>query len=290
MKGPGYAPSTSAFEWDIGVSTGSVTDGDGICRSQVDVPGEQKAQVSPYEHHFPYGVYSRPLAPVTDSSGNPNPATANQLLYSLEGGIGHAWPMENPQVLALLPTIQPGETMFHGPLGQFWRMTNDGEMACYCPPPAGNSGSPPFTMNVGPTGFVISGPWGSLRLDSSGFHVTTSAGATFDLGGVSGLPGPLSAVSSSAALNAGSISLVGNTVIGAGAIGQAPGVNGTFLLAKLAAIDAALKAISTTFATGIAPTGGGPVTFATLAAVIAAVAASVPATPVLLYTDSNATY
>jgi hypothetical protein len=283
-------PATSAFEWDIGVSTGTVVDGDGICRSSIDVPGEQKARVTPAEHHFPYGVYSRPLTPTTDSTGNPDPATANQLLYSMEGGHMHAWPMENPSVLALLPTIQPGETIFHGPLGQFWRMTNDGQMACFCPPPAGNSGSPPFTMNVGPSGFVISGPWGSLRLDGSGFHITTSSGATFDLGGVSGLPGPLSAVSSSAILNAGSISLTGNTVIGAGAIGQAPGVNGTFLLAKLGSIDAALKAISTTLATGVAPTGGGPVIFSAIGTVIAAVASSITAMPALLYTDAIATY
>jgi hypothetical protein len=283
-------PSTSAFEWDIGLSIGSVTDGDGICSSQVDVPGEQKARSSPAQHHHPYGIYSRPLTPVTDGDGNPNPATANQLLYAMEGGQLHAWPLENPLVLALLPTIQPGETLFHGPLGQFWRMTNDGQMACYCPPPAGNSGSPPFVMNVGPSGFVVAGPWGSLRLDDSGFHITTSSGATFDLGGVSGLPGPLSAVSSSASLTAGNINLVGNTVIGAGALGQAPGVNGTFLLAKLAAMDAALKAIIQLIPTGIAPTSGGPVTYATLALAIAAVAASVPASPVLLYTDSNATY
>ena len=202
----------------------------------------------------------------------------------------HTWPMENPQVLALLPTIQPGETLFHGPLGQFWRMTNDGQMACYCPPPAGNSSSPPFTMNVGPSGFVISGPWGSLRLDDSGFHVTTTSGASFDLGGVAGLPGPLSAVSSSSTLTAGSISMHGNTVIGAGAIGQAPGVNGTFLLAKLAAIDAALKALIALIPAGIAPTSGGPVTYATLPLAVTAIAANVPATPVLLYTDSNATY
>ena len=145
-------------------------------------------------------------------------------------------------------------------------------------------------MNVGPSGFVISGPWGSLRLDDSGFHVTTTSGASFDLGGVAGLPGPLSAVSSSSTLTAGSISMHGNTVIGAGAIGQAPGVNGTFLLAKLAAIDAALKALIALIPAGIAPTSGGPVTYATLPLAVAAIAANVPATPVLLYTDSNATY
>ena len=82
----------------------------------------------------------------------------------------------------------------------------------------------------------------------------------------------------------------GNTVIGAGAIGQAPGVNGTFLLAKLAAIDAALKALIALIPAGIAPTSGGPVTYATLPLAVAAIAANVPATPVLLYTDSNATY
>ena len=281
-------PSTSYFEWDLGVSLGTITDADGICYSQPDVPGEQKAQVAPAQHHFPYGVYSRPLAPVTDDNGNPDPKTANQLLYSMEGGQMHTWPLENPQVLALLPTIQPGETLFHGPLGQFLRMLSDGSMSLYVP--NASQSAPPLILTISTDGFVIAGPWGSLRLDDSGFHIATSSGAAFDFGGVSGLPGPLSAVSSSATITAGNINLLGNCVIGAGSLGQAPGVNGTFLLAKLASIDAAIQSLATLIPTGIAPTSGGPVTYATIATAISAVASNVPATPVLLYTDSNATY
>lgn len=283
-----YAPTTSSFEWDIGVSIGTIVDADGISYSQVDVPGEQKAQVAPAQHHFPYGMNSRPLAAEIDGNGNPNPATANQLLYSMEGGQMHTWPLENPSVLALLPTIQPGETIFHGPLGQFIRMLIDGSMSVFCP--NADTSAPPFILTIGTSGFVIAGPWGSLRLDDSGFHITTSSGATFDFGGVSGLPGPMSSISSSATITAGNINLVGNTVIGAGSLGLAPGVNGTFLLAKLASMDAAIQALATVIPTGIAPSGGGPVTYATIATAVAAVASNVPATPVLLYADGNATY
>jgi hypothetical protein len=280
--------STNAFQWDIGVGVTSSADADGIGYTQVDVPGEQKARVAHYENHFPYGLYGRVLDPAVDGNGNPDPSTANQVKYALEGGTGHAFPMENPSVLALLPTPKPGETLFHGPLGQFIRGTVDGQFALSAPPPAG-SGQPDFIASFGSEGVMFVGRWGSLKLDDTGFHITTAAGATFDLGGVSGLPGPLSAVSSSCAMNAGSITLQGNTTIGGGELGIAPGVNGTFLLAMLTAIKTALTAIATTMATG---TVGGPTAqqFATAAAVVAAVAAVVPATPVNLLTDSNATY
>ena len=102
----------NTFEWDIGLGLVSAWDADGFGATQVDVPGEQNAGVAPYENHFPYGLYARPLAPTMDGNGLPDPTTANQVLYALEGGNGHAFPLENPQVVQLLPTIQPGESLW----------------------------------------------------------------------------------------------------------------------------------------------------------------------------------
>lgn len=277
------------WEWDVGIGLVTAYDVDGFSSTQLDVPGEQNAGVAPYENHFPYGIYARPLAPTFDGNGNPDPATANQVLYALEGGKGHAWPLENPLVVQLLPTIQPGETLFYGPKGQIIRTTLDGQMTVWCPAPDG-SGQPDFNMSWGSEGVTWVGRWGTFKHDDSGVHFATTAGATIDIGGVSGLPGPMSSVGSSVAVQAGNISLTGNVTIGGGQLGVAPGVNGTFMLAKLAAIDAALKAIIQLIPTGIAPTSGGPVTYATLALAIAAVAASIPATPVNLYTDANGTF
>lgn len=277
------------WEWDIGVATVTAYDADGFGSTQVDVPGEQQAGVAPYENHFPYGLYARPLEPTVDGDGNPDPTSANQVLYALEGGIGHSFPLENPAVIQLLPTIKPGETLFYGPKGQIIRTTIDGQMLIWCPAPDG-SGEVDFNMAWGSEGVTWNGRWGSFSQSDAGVTVTAPGGASLEMGAIGGAPGPLSAVSSSVTVKAGNIALEGNVTIGAGSIGVAPGVNGTFLLAKLAAIDSALKAIIQLIPTGIAPTSGGPVTYATLALAIAAVAASIPATPVNLYTDANGTF
>jgi len=48
-------------------------------------------------------------------------------------------------------------------------------------------------------------PWGTVRFDDTGFHVLHSSGASFDLGGIYGLPTPLDALTSYVKMQAASI-------------------------------------------------------------------------------------
>lgn len=56
-------------------------------------------------------------------------------------------------------------------------------------------------------------PWGRLTFDASGLHISTVHGATFDMGGLSGIPAPLSALSTYVHANAATCSLRAPTVL-----------------------------------------------------------------------------
>jgi hypothetical protein len=57
-------------------------------------------------------------------------------------------------------------------------------------------------------------PWGTLRFDASGFHVKTQWGARFDIGGVGGLPAPVSDMTSYVTMAAHTVKLDGVCLLG----------------------------------------------------------------------------
>lgn len=69
-------------------------------------------------------------------------------------------------------------------------------------------------------GLVFVSPWGKLRFGPNGFHLFDRSGARIDLGAVGGLPSPLSAIASYAALSAGMTHIEGTLV----ALGTQAGV------------------------------------------------------------------
>lgn len=60
-------------------------------------------------------------------------------------------------------------------------------------------------FRVAPDGFSFVAPWGTLKFDATGLHVLHKSGASFDLGGIYGLPAPLDQLTSYAKLQAASI-------------------------------------------------------------------------------------
>lgn len=56
-------------------------------------------------------------------------------------------------------------------------------------------------FQVSPTGFFMMAPWGKFVFDATGFHMSTSSGASFHLGGLN-FPGPLAALGTYARLSA----------------------------------------------------------------------------------------
>jgi hypothetical protein len=277
------------FEWDIGVVLNSAVDADGFTTTQRDAYGEGTAQLAPQEIHHPYGFMGRPGNAALDANQNPDPTQANQLLYAMEGGAEHHLALEHPAIVQLLPTIEPLETLFYGPKGQFIRQVLDGSFVQYSPAPDGGSGQDNLALFGNDVWSVTTG-FGSIWLDDTGFHVALASGATFDLGVSGDLPGPLSAVSSYCKVTAGSFSANASAVsLGASATGTTPLPNATWLLAEITAIKVALTTIASTMQAG---TVGGPTAqqFATAALVTAACEAVLSPTPVNLYTNTISTY
>ena len=278
----------NSFEWDIGVVVNSAVDADGFTSTQRDAYGEGQAQLAPAEIHHLYGFMGRPGDAALDANKNPDPTKANQLLYAIEGGQEHHLALEHPAIVQLLPTIEPLETMFYGPKGQFIRTTLDGQFVQWAP--AAEDGDTEPLQLFGSDGWSVNTAFGSITLDDTGFHVALASGATFDIGVSGDLPGPLASVSSYCKVTAGSFSANTSSVsLGASATGTTPLPNATWLLAELAAIKVALTTIATTMQAG---TVGGPAAqqFATAALVTAACEAVLAPTPVNLYTNAIATY
>jgi hypothetical protein len=135
----------------------------------------------------------------------------------------HAWLSYDPRAIALIPNIGKGEVVLHGMVGNFVRMHTDGRITLWTSdkptdPLAADAHS--IYQEISPEGFAWVTPWGKMSLDANGFHVVTRGGARFDLGGISGLPGPFGALSSYAAVSAGTVTVEGSSV----ALGPPAGV------------------------------------------------------------------
>jgi hypothetical protein len=69
-------------------------------------------------------------------------------------------------------------------------------------------------LKLGKDALRFVAPWGSLRFDESGFHVKTQWDARLDLGGIGGLPAPISDMTSYATLSAKTVKLIGVCLLG----------------------------------------------------------------------------
>jgi hypothetical protein len=106
-----------------------------------------------------------------------------------------------------------------------------------------------------PDGFSCIAPWGSQKFDGTGFHVLHASGASFDLGGLYGMPAPLDQISSYFRVQAGTVNLQASSVsMGVGPV--FPLANATAVLAALSALSTALTALIPLIVTGV--TGAGP--------------------------------
>lgn len=120
-------------------------------------------------------------------------------------------------------------------------------------------------LRIKPTAFEVVAPWGTLKFDDTGLHVLHSSGASFDLGGIYGLPAPLDQISSYVKCQAATVNLASSAQsFGAGA-GQ-PLASATSVTAALTTISTALAAIAAQCgAAGSAVTAGAAATTASTA-------------------------
>ncbi len=134
-------------------------------------------------------------------------------------------------------------------------------------------------FRVAPDGFIWTAPWGTIRFDETGFHILHASGASFNLGGIGGIPAPLDVVASYIKMQAGSV--------GASSIGM-PLADATSVVAALAAIQSQLTAIAAGFA-AISPLGNGPLAVAIVAPAVSSGAATVAAQSLLIPKGSGMT-
>jgi len=277
----------AVIEWDIGVAMLSEYDGDDFLGIQIDAEGEENSGVHAYEAQHPYGCKGRPFDPTVDGKGVPDPTTANQVLFGLEGGKGHSIALGNPSVTKKLPLLKPGETLFYGGKGQFIRAMEDGGFGLWAP-----GDGIDFSGTLGADGIFFAGPWGTFELSKNGFHVKHASGARIDLGAIGGLPAPLNAIGSYCKIAAGAVDL-NATAVTLGPDGTAPvslaGVPA--LVSILSTVQTSLTQIATAITTFVSA-GGAAFTPAALAAVPAAVTAAATAIGTaqqLLATNAKAT-
>ncbi len=102
----------SYLEFDIGIVTLTEYDKDKFPTAQVNVYGEAKSGVAPYEVHSPHGLISRCHDPVVDAAGTHTLGCT--ALYALDGGQGHLWMQSDPRIIPLLPPIRKGGTCSYG--------------------------------------------------------------------------------------------------------------------------------------------------------------------------------
>lgn len=267
-----------SFHWDIYNVTGSSVDADGFHSVTVDAEGEQGSVPIPVQHM--HGLWSMPLDPVVDpGSGEPIPSKACAVLVAWEGSSGHAWPVNDPRVVANLPTGVPGETILFNDFGAFIREHADGSISLSTTTTGGSPAGQTVASRVMPTGFLEFAPWGRRTFDQNGFRVTHVGGAKLSLGYAGGLvPG----LSSTFLAQADIVSISGSAVsIGPSGVAQQPVAQALPLVTILADIAAALQAINAGMAliTSLTP-GAGPAAAAapfvqTAAAAIASALATI---------------
>lgn len=276
----GNTRPSNSFVWDIGIPTFSENDADGFVGVQVGVYGtDNKSSGCPAgEVHTPYGFYCRPLDPTIDADGNLDPTKSGQALYAWQGGQLHLIPLQDPRVVPNLPPLGKGEAMLYGREGQFVKCRNGGEVSMMTTDDATITGQSVF-FQMKPTGFTRTAPWGTERFDATGWHATTTSGASIDIGGIGGIPG-FGTFGSYAQLQAAMIRLNGASVSLGGGTVQDNVALSTPILAAFAAATTVIDAIGVVLAS-LVPVSGVTApqlaTFATaLSAYNAAIAAAVP--------------
>jgi hypothetical protein len=306
------------LEFDIGIQTTSEIDKDGFESTQYDAEGGEVLNSDgtgggggpgggppAYEKHHFHGFWGRALDPVVDGqtpgqpgSGQPDPTKGAQMLFAMEGSAGHAWTMEDPRVVALLPTPDPGCGVYYGAnltagldgasIGVcFVRTHNDGRISLSTTTTNGAPDGQTVYEEIFPGGFVRSSPYGLERFGQfgppggppvwTGYSLTVRGGASFNLGFAGGIVPGNDAIGRTAKIDADVIILKAAVIKAGPGLAPAGSVTKvlplTAALTQLAAAAQANATASQALATAVAAfTGTG--TFPGIAAAASAITAA----------------
>lgn len=219
--------------WELGTVRGTTFDDDGFPMVQPDAYGDEP-RVDAYELHHPFGFFSRPLDPEVDEDGQIRVGCS--LFRGTLGDEQFAWLAGDPRSTPILPNCGKGESIQYAAFGNTIKCHVDGRISLWTSTDGTPEGQGVF-WQIGPEGISWEGPYGRGRHDLSGYHVIDRSGARLDLGGVAGLPAPLSALSSYAKISAAMVHIEGAVNVGTdnGAASEAGHVVLATVLARLAA-------------------------------------------------------
>jgi hypothetical protein len=252
------------FEFDIGTTTQTEVDENNHISSQIDHYGEENSGVPALESHHPYGFMGRHADPDVDADGVP--VLGAQNLHAWEGNTGHTWPQEDPRVQLNLPALQPGETCWYGPAGQFGRMHLDGRITLYTTDDGTPTGRAiilqlrPKSADPTAGGLVFICPETTVKAGPCGFSAQHISGAKIACGSFTS-PGVPSELGSFVTLEAAKVSINSPAVslgVTSGAVNEASVLALTTLLTALGVVIAAAvdptgipTAAKTAFATAL---------------------------------------
>lgn len=140
--------------------------------------------------------------------------------------------------------------------------------------------------SVSPTGFIRFMPHGKETFDEKGWHILHASGARIDLGAISGLPGPLSAMGSYVGMSAAIIRIEGSTIsLGTSAGVVEPVAKANTLLSLLTSLQAehtAMLNLTTAIAATPAAIGTAPAVNPAVIAAFTALSSAMASTAGLL--------
>lgn len=188
-----------------------VTAGNKILAKLGDVRGATDSEAAEWWQHV--GFTSRPSLAVKDSQ------TAAKCVLVQAGDRDVCIGSQDARGIELYGLLKEGETCVYaaGPDGLSQGRTlykADGSITNFTKEGNDKRGDSIFsrtgtgTDSRGmPDGFTWSGPWGTMRFDATGFHITHVSGACFDLGGIDGMPPPLDQIGSYVKIKAATVNV-----------------------------------------------------------------------------------
>jgi hypothetical protein len=128
---------------------------------------------------------------------NPTPGQPSCQVVVVKGGDRDmAIGARDTRAANIYGNAKAGETFTFATTGQAKLMCKqDGSVIMHTTYTNAAGGNSVF-FRVKPTAFEFVAPWGKMVFDATGFHVLTQAGTRLDMGGIYGVPAPLSVIAS----------------------------------------------------------------------------------------------
>jgi hypothetical protein len=234
------------------------------------------------------GFKSRPSKPIGGKS-------SARVVAVRRGAVDAIIATEDDRGLELFGNLADGESCVYaagddGKAQARITLKGDGSINIYTTDTNTSDGTSVY-LRVAPDELAFVAPWGRIKFDSTGLHITHASSASFDMGGIT-LPSPFDKIASYIKMQAGTVSTSSSA--------QSFGVGAPVPLANAPAMQAAIAALQsqinilvtalTSVAAGAAPGGGaGAAAIATMTSALPAPLAAASAASVAAVSSTSST-